>query len=227
MEAPTVGTEQWAHNPVTGEMAHILTGPADEPRPLIEVVLFLQPGAAVAGAHRHPTLIERFEVIEGEVSFLIDGEERAMRPGDGVAEVPAGTVHDWWNSGSGIARVEAAVEVAAGAAPASAERFIGLIEALWSLGALGAVGDDGMPDPIWLAAIGREYRDVIRFEQPPAPIQAVLFPLLATTARVLGRRPDDPALRGPGAAMYIEDPGDGLDALLTHRVGVGTVRGRG
>lgn len=226
MKVRKVQTRQWAHNPVTGEMARIITGPADEPRPLVEVELFLQPGAAVAGAHRHPTLVERFEVVEGEVSFLIGDEERAMGPGDGVSEVPFDTVHDWWSSGSGIARVEAAVEVAPGAPPESAERFIGMIEVLWSLGARGEVGDGGRPDPIWLAAIGQEYRDVIRFEQPPAAIQAVLFPLLATAARVLGRRPADPSLLGPSAAMYIEDPGDGLDTLLTRDVGARRARGK-
>jgi mannose-6-phosphate isomerase-like protein (cupin superfamily) len=226
MEAQKVETSQWAHNPVTGEMARIMTGPADEPRPLIEVELFLQPGAAVAGAHHHPTLIERFDVVEGEVSFLVGGRERRMRPGDGVSEVPAGTVHDWWNSGSGIARVEATVEVAPGAPPESAERFIGVIEVLWSLGARGEVGDDGRPDPIWLAAIGHEYRDVIRFEQPPAAIQAVLFPLFAAVARLRGRRPDDPALHGPAAALYIADPGAELDSVLGHHVGVSEARGR-
>lgn len=149
-----------------------------------------------------------------------------MGPGDGVSEVPVGTVHDWWNSGSGIARVEAAVEVAPGAPADSAERFIGLIEVLWSLGARGEVGDDGRPDPIWLAAIGHEYRDVIRFEQPPAAIQTVLFPVLAAAARLRGRRPADPALHGPTAAMYIEDPGDELDALLTRDVGARRARGK-
>lgn len=217
---------RWAHNPVTGELARIISGPADEPRPLIELELFLQPGAAVAAAHRHPTLVERFEVVAGEVSFLVGGEQRAMYPGDGVSEVPVDTVHDWWNSGSGIARVEVAVEVAPGAPPESAERFIGMIEAVWSLGARGEVGGDGRPDPIWLAAIGHEYRDVIRLERPPAAIQTVLFPVLAAAARLRGRRPDDPALHGPAAAMYIEDPGDGLDALLAHQVGAGEARGR-
>jgi quercetin dioxygenase-like cupin family protein len=221
----TTEAPKWAHNPVTGEMARIITEPADEPRSLIEVELFLQPGAAVAGAHRHPTLIERFEVVEGEVSFLVGDGERTMGPGDGISEIPAGTVHDWWNSGSGIARVEAAVEVARGAPAISAERFIGVIEVLWSLGARGQVGDDGRPDPIWLAAIGHEYRDVIRFEQPPLAVQTVLFPLLAAAARLSGRRPAEPSLHGPSAAMYIEDPGDELDAILNRSVDARAARG--
>jgi mannose-6-phosphate isomerase-like protein (cupin superfamily) len=224
---PTAETPKWAHNPATGEMARIITEPADELRSLIEVELFLQPGAAVAGAHHHPTLVERFEVVEGEVSFLVGDRERTMGPGDGISEVPAGTVHDWWNSGSGIARVEAAAEVARGAPADSAERFIGVIEVLWSLGARGEVGDDGRPDPLWLAAIGHEYRDVIRFEQPPAAVQSVLFPLLAVAARLSGRRHADPALHGPSAAMYIEDPGDELDAILNRSVDTRAVRGRG
>jgi hypothetical protein len=55
----------------------------------------------------------------------------------------------------------------------------------------------------------------------------VLFPLLAAAARLRGRRPDDPALHGPAAAMYIEDPGDELDAILNRSVEARAARGHG
>ena len=64
-----------------------------------------------------------------------------------------------------------------------------MIEALWSLGALGRVNAQGVPDPLWLAAIAREYRDVIRFVKPPAAVQAALFGPLAAIARRTGRDP--------------------------------------
>ena len=216
---------RWGHNPVTGELAHVLSQP-DGGRSF-EVELWLQPGAAVAGAHVHPSVIERFEVQEGDVTFLVGDRERPMRPGDGTAEVPVGTVHDWWNSGAGIARVRVEIEAAPGAPPGTADRFVAMIETLWSLGALGKVNDKGMPDPLWLAAIAHEYRDVMRFVNPPRLLQGALFPPLAAIAGRLDRHPTDPALHGPGAPIWIDDPGDDLEALLGRQVGAGEARGRG
>ena len=213
---------EWGHNPVTGELAHVLSRPEGGRR--FEVDLWLQPGAAVAGAHVHPSLIERFEVLEGDVTFLVDGAERPMRAGDGRAEVPVGVVHDWWNSGSGIARVRVEVEAVADAPSETAEHFIAMIETLWSLGALGKVNGKGMPDPLWLAALAHEYRDVVRFVSPPAPVQSLLFPPLAAIARRLARDPADPSLHGREAPIWIDDPGDGLDAFLARNVGAAAAR---
>ena len=217
-------TSLWAHNPVTGELAHVLHSPDETGGGRIEVELFLQPGAAVAGAHRHPSLTERFEVLEGEVGFLVGEEQRTMLPGDGVAEVPPGVVHDWWNAGAGIARVRAEVEPGPDAPAAIAGRFLEMIETLWSLGALGRTNTKGMPDPLWLAAIAREYRDVIVFVSPPTAIQTALFTPLAALARRLGRDPSAATLHGPTAPVWIEDPGPNLATLLTHDVEARTAR---
>ncbi len=188
-EQSNAGAPDWAHNPVTGEYSHVLVRPEDVDGRRGEFELFLQPGAAVAAAHTHDSIIERFEVLEGEVGFLIGDVERPMRPGDGVGEVLAGTVHDWWNAGDGIARVRVEVEVAPGASGDPTGRFVEVIETLWSLAVLGKVNDEGLPDPLWLAAIAHEYRDVIRFVKPPAAVQAVVFPPLAAVARRIGPRP--------------------------------------
>ena len=99
-----------------------------------------------------------------------------------------------------------------------AARFVSMIEAMWSLGALGRVNAKGMPDPLWLAAIAREYRDVIRFVKPPAAVQAALFGPLAAIARRTGRDPLAPELHGPAGACAIPDPGeDGLATLSRWR----------
>jgi mannose-6-phosphate isomerase-like protein (cupin superfamily) len=226
MTAPEPNVEpSWGHNPVTGELAHVLTRP--EGGRSLEVDLWLQPGAAVAGAHVHPSLVERFEVLEGDVTFLVGDRERPLRPGDGAAEVAVGIVHDWWNSGVGIARVRVEIEATPQAPAGTADRFVAMIEAVWSLGALGKVNGKGMPDPLWLAAIAHEYRDVIRFVSPPAAVQTALFPALAALAGRFGRDPADPSLHGPGAPIWIEDPGADLDALLARRVGAAAAREHG
>lgn len=213
--APALAIEAgaWLHNPATGEIANLLAADAGGRR--IEVDLWLQPGAAVAGAHVHERFAERFEVREGEVGFRIGGDGRIARANDGVAEVPAGTPHDWWNAGDGVARVRVEVEATEDAPGRPAERFVSMIEALWSLGALGRVNRKGLPDPLWLAAIAREYRDAIRFVKPPPAVQAVLFGPLAAIALRRGRDPLAPELHGPLAACAMPDPGeDGLGELL-------------
>ena len=222
-----MSTRRWLHNPVTGELARVNVAPDETAGRRIEVDLWLQPGAAVAGAHVHDTLIERFEVIAGEVRFRRGAETSTVGPGEATVEVPAGTVHDWWNAGDGVAHVRVEVEAVPAAPGRPGDRFVSMIEVLWSLGALGRVNAKGMPDPLWLAAIAREYRDVMRFVKPPAAVQAALFGPLAALARSRGRDPLAGQLHGPAAACAIPDPGeDGLAALLERSVGARAARGR-
>jgi mannose-6-phosphate isomerase-like protein (cupin superfamily) len=220
-------TRRWLHNPVTGEIGRVIVDPAETDGRRLEVDLWLQPGAAVAGAHVHDTLIERFEVVAGEVGFRRGADTRAVGPGEGAVEVQAGTVHDWWNAGDGVAHVRVEVAAAPAAPGRPVDRFVSMIETLWSLGALGRVNAKGMPDMLWLAAIAREYRDVMRFVKPPAAVQAALFGPLAALARSRGRVPLAGPLHGPAAPCAIPDPGeDGLAALLARPVGARAARGR-
>ena len=216
---------RWLHNPATGELAHLLHAAPDGRR--LEFDLWLQPGAAVARAHVHDRLVERFEVLTGAVGFRIGDREQQVRPGDGVTEVPAGTVHDWWNAGEGIGRVRVEIAATPDAPGRPAERFLAMIEAVWSLGAQGRVNAQGAPDPLWLMAVAREYGDAIRLASPPAPVQALVVGPLAALARLTGRDPRDAALHGPTGACAIAAPDeDGLAALLGQPVGARAARGR-
>lgn len=218
----------WLHNPATGELGRVNVAAADTGGRRIETDLWLQPGAAVVGAHVHDSLIERFEVLEGEVGFQVAGAERVLRSGDGEIEVSPGVVHDWWNAGHSLAHVRVAVEAVGPPGVPHAERFGSLVEALWSLGALGRVNSKGMPDPLWLAAIAHEYRDVTRFTRPPAFVQATLFPLLAALAGRTGRDPLAPELHGHAAPCVIDEPSEGrFRALLERPVEARAARRRG
>lgn len=91
-------------NPVTGERAVARVGTEESTDGWMVNDLYVRPGGAVAGEHIHPTIVERFTVRRGRVTFRIDGQESIAEPGQPVT-VPAGVAHDWWNAGDEEAHV--------------------------------------------------------------------------------------------------------------------------
>jgi mannose-6-phosphate isomerase-like protein (cupin superfamily) len=168
-------------NRVTGERAVVLRGDEDGAagEPAL-VHLTVKPGGAVVGEHVHPRIQERFRVISGTLTARLDGVERTLEAG-AEATVPAGMRHDWWNAGDTQASV--LVELSPGE-----PRFETMIATLFGLANAGRTNAKGMPNPLQLALIGREFSDVIRFTKPPAAVQKVLFAILGSIGRLRGYR---------------------------------------
>jgi quercetin dioxygenase-like cupin family protein len=177
--------EVW-ENPITGERARILELPTKNPEGRATSELTALVGARVVGEHRHPALVERFTVLEGELTLKLEGQTRVLREGEtGVIE--PGIWHDWWNASSDR-NARARVEVTPG------ERFGHLIETLFGLARLGHTDAKGMPHPLQLALTAREFSDVIVFRSPPPAVQRALFGALAPIAHWRGYRATYPQL---------------------------------
>jgi quercetin dioxygenase-like cupin family protein len=176
--------EVW-ENPVTRERATILERPWDNPVGRATAELTALVGARVMGEHRHPALVERFTVLEGELTVKRDGRTSVVRPGE-TAVIEPGVWHDWWNAGDRDARVR--VEVTPG------ERFVHMIETFFGLARLGHTDRKGMPSPLQLALSAQEFSDVIVFRSPPAAVQRAIFGVLAPVARWRGYRATYPQL---------------------------------
>ena len=54
-------------------------------------------GARVIGEHRHPALVERFTVLEGELTLKRGGQTSTLRQGE-TATIEPNVWHDWWNA---------------------------------------------------------------------------------------------------------------------------------
>lgn len=171
---------QVLENPATGERVVMLTDPEFHPEKVLVAHLHVAPGGRVAAAHRHPSIRERFHVIGGEVGFLLGDRERTLGAGE-EAEVPAGTLHDWWQVGEEPAEV--VVEVDPG------DRFVEMVGTFFGLARDGKVDRRGLPRPLQLAVTASAYRDVMVIASPPAWVQRVAFGALAPLGRALGRRP--------------------------------------
>jgi len=176
--------EVW-ENPITGERAIVLERPWDNPEGRATAELTALAGARVVGEHLHPALVERFTVLEGELTVKRDGQESVLQQGE-TAVVEQGVWHDWWNASDRDVRVR--VEVTPG------ERFVHMIETMFGLAGLGHTDEKGMPFPLQLALIAREFSDVIVFRSPPLAIQRVLFGAIAPIARMRGYRATYPQL---------------------------------
>lgn len=184
-------------NPVTGERGVVLAGDDEDRDARMVVELTVAPGGAVAAAHSHSYIHETFEVLEGEVGFLLDGERSVGGPGTKV-EIPVGAVHDWWNAGHGEARVIVTVDPVG--------RFDEMIKTLYGLARDGKTNDKGMPNPLQLAVFAKEFRPEMELARPPRAVQTLLFGILGPIGKALGYRATYPEYEAPHG--HVEVPED-------------------
>lgn len=167
-------------HPVTGERIVWLKTASDTDGELLQADFFMRPGGFVAAEHVHRHQEERFAVRAGTVRFLAAGREREVSAGETVV-VPPGQPHVWWNPGEREARV--LVEVR------PAMRTEDFFETFFELAQAGKVNaKNGLPNPVQLAVLAREYEEEIHLARPPLLVQRILFAPLAALGRRLGYR---------------------------------------
>jgi mannose-6-phosphate isomerase-like protein (cupin superfamily) len=67
-------------------------------------ILTVEPGSEGPGTHAHDTEDDSFYILDGEITFTVEGEEIVAGPGTFVL-VPPGTAHGFANRGERRARV--------------------------------------------------------------------------------------------------------------------------
>lgn len=166
-------------HPITGERIVWRQVSRDTQGELVEGDLFVTSGGHPAAAHVHPHQQERFGVLAGTVTLLVDGAERTLGVGE-WAEVPAGRPRTWWNGGDEDAQVLIQISPAL-----RTEMFF---ETFFGLAKDGKTNSKGLPNLLSMAVILREYSEEIRLARPPAAVQTVVFVPLALLGRGLGYR---------------------------------------
>jgi mannose-6-phosphate isomerase-like protein (cupin superfamily) len=69
-----------------------------------QVVVMAVPGGGEIGEEVHPDVDQTLVFVEGEGEAVLEGEASPVRPGD-VVFVPAGTLHNFRNTGGGQLRL--------------------------------------------------------------------------------------------------------------------------
>src|SRR3954454_4709031 len=166
-------------NPVTGERIVFRKRAGDTAGELLEFTLYLAPSGFIAAEHVHPNQEERFGVAGAPVMFKVAGKERLYQPGE-VASVPTGVPHVWRHPSTTEATTLVQFRPAL-----DTETFF---ETFFGLAADGKVGRNGLPNPLQMLVLARDYR---REMQAPVPANWVIGPLamlVAPLARALGYR---------------------------------------
>jgi mannose-6-phosphate isomerase-like protein (cupin superfamily) len=149
---------------------------------VVRVKIWTEPGGGVLAEHVHPKLEERYEVLEGEVTFHLDRKPRRAGPGERLV-VAAGVRHSFENTGEGIAHLVVEVD------PALDLRES--IEDGVRLGRAGLLTASGKPRGlrglVEAAALAHHYRETVVLSSPPPVVQRLLFPLLSRLTANLRR----------------------------------------
>src|ERR1043166_4792060 len=165
-------------NPLTGEKGLLVESGEESNGARIVVDFAVEAGGFVPGGeHVHEHCSEHFDVQQGSITFLLDGEERTLAAGEQVTVAP-GTWHRWWNPGSDEVRIRVRVE--------PAMRFEEAILIAWGLCADGHTNAEGRPKAMLGALLATRYRAELRYRQPPDALQRLLFAPLAALARRRG-----------------------------------------
>jgi mannose-6-phosphate isomerase-like protein (cupin superfamily) len=165
-------------NALTGEKALIVASAEETGGARLVADFAVEAGGFVPGGeHVHDHCTEHLEVRAGQIAFRIDGQERTLGAGEGIAVAP-GTRHRWWNPGEDEVQIRVRVEPAL--------RFEEAILTIWGLCTDGRTDAQGRPPPLLGALVATRYRREIRYRQLPDIVQRLLFPPLAAVARRRG-----------------------------------------
>jgi quercetin dioxygenase-like cupin family protein len=167
-------------NPAARMKLRLVRTAAETGGDLLEMEATYAPGSVEPLEHFHPRQDEHFEILAGSMEAEVGGERRTLTAGD-VLDIPAGTVHAMWNAGGEESRVRWQTRPAL-----RTEEFFRLVGRLAREGKL---TPKGPRNPLLGAAVMQDFRDEFRPTNPPAPVQAVAFPVLAAVARITGQRP--------------------------------------
>jgi quercetin dioxygenase-like cupin family protein len=183
---------QTLENPVTGERFTFTHTAGSTDGELLAFDLDLRPGGAVPIPHVHPIQTERFEVVDGLMSFRIGLRKIRARRGD-VVEVAPGVAHSFANAGENEARLHVEVRPAL----AMEEMFAEVV----AMARAGRMNRRGMPrNLLELAVLARTYDQEAHAPLLTVRLQRVLLAPLVFLGRH-GRAGRAAALVGTAAAV--------------------------
>lgn len=166
-------------NPATGETLTFVVTSADSEGRLLQVDVTADPHKKGPPLHVHRRFVERYDIKEGRVAIALQGSVQVLEAGDRL-EIPRGAPHTFKVEGDEPVRMVVDFEPAG--------TYEGFLETMYGLAADGKTDDQGRPNMLHMAVIGRRHLDDFALARPPYGLQKLLFAVLAPVGRLLGYR---------------------------------------
>lgn len=151
----------------------------------LQLEFWVEPGGGVLIPHVHPDMAEHFEVLEGEITFLLGRRKIAAGPGE-KATAAAGVRHGYQNTGKVTAHGRCEVK------HPKDEQLQHFLEDAATLDTQGAFTKRGIPRSFKAllqgAVLLHGYREMVRFTTFPALLQSLFLPPLARMGERRGYR---------------------------------------
>jgi quercetin dioxygenase-like cupin family protein len=129
--------------------------------------------------HFHPTLEERWAVLEGRAQIKLDGTWRDLVPEDGPVVVARNVRHELKNTSGREARLRTEVIPAGRLEEFLTESARAAREGLYNARNL----PTSFRGAVWIADFAQRFRDETVMTSPPPAVQRITLPLLAPFAR--------------------------------------------
>jgi hypothetical protein len=129
--------------------------------------------------HFHPSLEERWEVLEGTVRVKLDGEWRDLVPAAGPLLVAPGVRHELKNTSGRQAHLRTEVIPGGRLEEFLTESARGAREGLYNSRNM----PTSLRGAVWIADLANRFRDETVMCSPPPAVQRIVVPLVARFAR--------------------------------------------
>jgi len=129
--------------------------------------------------HFHPTLTERWEVLEGSADVKVDGHWHTLTAADDPVLVAPGVRHELRNTGGSQARLRTEVTPAGRLEEFLVESARAAREGLYNARNL----PTGLRGAAWVSEFALRFRDETVMCSPPPALQRVLLPAAARLTR--------------------------------------------
>ena len=166
-------------NPVSRQTITFVTTAKESKGDQLEMVSTWEPTSFQPSPHYHPYQDEVFEVMDGELTLLLNGKTWTLKKGESI-DIPASAVHSMWNASK--TNVVARWKVF----PALNTEY--LLETGMGLAADGKTTKDGVPDLLQVALLAKKFKKEFRLKKPPFVVQQIIFGMLAPLARLKGKK---------------------------------------
>jgi len=138
---------------VDGSSYEVTRAASDANGEFVEMIFTFPPGSVAPPPHTHPGLTEEYEVLEGELDVMVDGDWRTLAAGES-ASVPPDTDHTFKNRSGATVRARNVHRP-----PARFEDYIEHICRLLSARGISRKNDPRVP--IYLSMLMLEYPDTL------------------------------------------------------------------